>query len=133
MKRLGSQRGFTFLEVIAATVLLGMAIVLSMSATQIITTNEQNVKNFSQAHNIGVTLMEELMAHFATDANLTAGSHTRGYDMNGRPVAADPKYTAEWIVTYDTPVTKTMSIQVYIRWQDNGRDRVVHFLTYRLS
>lgn len=130
MKR-DRQGGFTLLEVLIATAMLATAITLSMTTANLIISGEHGVKSFSKAHNIAVAQMEQLLANFGTNPDLTPGTHTQSYDKDGNLAVAGAGYTASWTVTADTPITKIMKIQLDVSWLDNGHQRGVHFLTFR--
>lgn len=128
-----SQSGFTLLEVLAALAISTAAVMLSMRTVDFIKTAQSRGQNYSRAHGIAMTVIEQLMSTFPTDASLSAGTHTQLYDHNGQAVAAMGQYTARWDVTPDDPITKVIKIQVYVMWSENGSQRTVTFLTYRPS
>jgi Tfp pilus assembly protein PilV len=126
-------RGFTLLEVLISTAMLVMAITLSIAAGNMVTSSEYSIKNAAKAHNIAISLMEQLLANFSSDTNLTAGNHIQSYDVNGNLSTTRVVYTANWVVTLNSPITKIMQIQLYVTWQDGSLTRTVHFLTFRQS
>ncbi|MGZ3721668.1 MAG: type IV pilus modification PilV family protein [Bdellovibrionales bacterium] len=128
-----NQRGFTLLEVLAATAMMSAAILLSMHSVETITSGQSQVRNFAKAHNIGLTVMEQLLAVYASDSKMTAGNHILKYDRDGNLVNAGETFTANWIIRIDTPITKIISIELHVTWTENGRKHTVNFNTFRQS
>jgi prepilin-type N-terminal cleavage/methylation domain-containing protein len=126
-------RGFTFLEVLAAMAMMTGAIYLSMRSVETIGSGQAQIRNYSRANNIGLTLMEQLLAGYSSDPKMTAGAHNLFYDGDGNLVTVRPFYTASWTIKLDTPIVKIISIQLQITWNENGHQRVVNFQTFRQS
>jgi prepilin-type N-terminal cleavage/methylation domain-containing protein len=128
-----NQKGFSLLEVLASLVMLSGAVVLSMRSMDTISTGQGRIRNFAKAHNVGISVMEQLLAVYASDAKLTVGNHTATFDRDGNVTAVGAFFTVTWTVAADTPIVKILSIQMHISWRENGRQRIVNFQTFRES
>jgi prepilin-type N-terminal cleavage/methylation domain-containing protein len=128
-----NQRGFTLLEVLVAAAMLSGAIFLSMRSMDIISFGQSQTRNYAKANNIGLTIMEQLLSVYSSDAKITSGAHSQTYDRDGNPVATGAVFTANWTVKWDTPIGKIISIQLQVSWIENGHSHVVNFQTFRQS
>ena len=130
---MNNQRGFSLIEVLAATAMMTAAIVMSMHAVDLISAGQSRTYNMAKAQNIGSQLMEQLLSVYSNDGKLTAGAHAQQYDRNGYPASAtNPAiFTANWTVKFDTPIGKIMQIQLQVTWVENGHPHIITFKTYR--
>jgi prepilin-type N-terminal cleavage/methylation domain-containing protein len=128
-----SQRGFTLLEVLVAAAMLSSAIFLSMRSMDIVSSGQAQTRNYAKANNIGLTIMEQLLAVYSSDAKVTSGNHSQAYDRDGNLVATGAYFTANWTVQWDNPIGKIISIQLQVSWSENGHPHVVNFQTFRQS
>lgn len=121
------------MEVLIAMVLSSGAIMLTMRTIDFIKSAQFRSQNYSKAHNIAVTVLEQLIATFPTDTKLTSGNHSQQFDTNGNEVTVGGNFTARWTVNLDTPISKVMKIELNVSWQENGAQRTVSFVTFRES
>lgn len=75
--------------------------------------------------------MEQLLQKYETDADLSAGTHTQNYDLNGNPVASGGFFTATWVVTNNAPIDDVRSIALTMSWTSAVRTRAFTLETIR--
>jgi prepilin-type N-terminal cleavage/methylation domain-containing protein len=128
-----NEKGFSLLEVLTALVLMSGAVFLSMRSMESVSSGQSQVRNYAKAHNVGITLMEQLLSVYSNDVKMTAGTHTLTYDRDGNITLVRPTFTATWIIKLDTPLTKLISIALQVTWLENGHPHTVSFQTFRMS
>jgi Tfp pilus assembly protein PilV len=128
---LGNQRGFSFVEVLGALVLLLLVALFSTSVSVQTKNNFWFEQRRNTAMSVAETLVEELILRAKADTELTPGTHQRAYDRDGKPVAVNNLYTAAWVVTYDKPRTDMFEVKVRVSWNERNAPRFVELLTAR--
>jgi hypothetical protein len=118
------------LEALVVGTLLLVALENTMAAVSASSDLTGHEKRMTEALHVGQGLMEDLMLAYDTDANLTAGAHSAQYDTDGTPVAGG-MYTANWVVTPDSPYPNVRTIEITLSWTEKGTARVTVFTTYR--
>ena len=138
MRKKSKEEGFTLLEVIVAIAILtfGILAVASMQAASI------RGNFFSSSVTEGTTWagdeVERLMALpwddpllQDTDGDTAAGLNDTGFDddpttqNDADQQAIEGKYTINWNVADNTPITNTKTINVIVTWTDHGVRKTV--------
>lgn len=119
------------MEVVIAMAILSVALMFSSSSTTLVGSNFQTSRRFAKAHDVAGLVLEELLSVYESDAKLTDGTHTQNYNENGGKAAAASVFEASWTVRTDFPITKVKEIRLDVRWNESGKQRGVHYLTYR--
>lgn len=110
-----NNKGFTLIEVVIAMGIFAIGILALASLHLSAIRGDDTSREMSEASNVGMALLEDLMVSSYTGANLTPGTHTRVED----------KYTITWLVINNSPVTETKTINATIRWNDGGTIRTL--------
>ena len=138
MRKGSKEKGFTLLEVIVAISILtfGILAVASMQASSI------RGNSFASGVTEGTTWagdeVEGLMALpyddpllQDTDGDAAVGLNNTGFDNDPNTQndadqqATEGKYTINWNVADDTPMTNTKTINVIVTWTDQGAQKTV--------
>jgi type IV pilus assembly protein PilV len=116
-KRARSEKGFTLLEIMIAISILAIGL-LAVASLQI---SSIRGNAFASGVTEGTTLaadrIEKLLALPYTHADLVAGNHTDPNPPN--------RYAVTWLVTDDSPVTNTKTIDLTVTWADHGIQKSV--------
>lgn len=144
-----SNSGFTLIEVLVTTVLIGAAIGLAMDASRVVSWSRSYSKNTEIARRVAITQLEELLSTSPADFRLNEGEHTRAFDREGRaipdsieianmsggPTASTAQiptaFTARWNVKRDNPISQILRIELFVTWDVDGHPHTVHYLTFR--
>lgn len=131
MKNLNSS-GFSMIEVLLATVLIGVALGFSMDAAKLISWSKVNSSRQELASRVAVTQMEELISTYSSDLRLQNGTHSQIFDRSG-VITTDPSpmFTANWTITRDRPITKILQIDLRVSWNDGSASRGVQLMSFR--
>ena len=121
---MGAQ-GFTLVEVLVAAACL-TAVVL-MTSTLSVTSYRKLVDDgrFTEALQIGSSVMENLLSRDPTDPLLAVGQHALFFDAYGNQVTANAVFTAAWTIVPNSPVANVSSIQEVVQWSTAGFPRQI--------
>lgn len=128
---LGNQKGFSFVEVLGALVLLLIVALFSTSVSVQTKNNFWYEQRRNVAMNVAESLVEELILRAKADTELTPGTHQRDYDRNGLPAGLNKQFKADWVVTYDRPRTDMFELKVRVTWNERSTPRFVELMTAR--
>jgi prepilin-type N-terminal cleavage/methylation domain-containing protein len=123
---LGSDAGFTLLEVLGALAVFGVvAAGLAANVVSVVKWNRTS-HGVSVATLLAQDLVEQLRAldPSANPAALTAGTHTDGNNPLTPSGVAGGRYTRTWTVTRDSPAPALSTVVVSVSWTD-GATRTV--------
>jgi prepilin-type N-terminal cleavage/methylation domain-containing protein len=138
MRKGSKEKGFTLLEVIVAISILtfGILAVASMQAASI------RGNSFSSSVTEGTTWAGDQVERLTalpwddpllqdTDGDTAAGLNDTGFDNDpdtqndADQQAIEGKYTINWNVADNTPITNTKTINVTVTWTDQGVRKTV--------
>lgn len=131
LQRPFSSRGFSLMEVVIALGILSVAMMFSSSSVTLIGSNFQTTRRFAKAHSLAGVVMEELLSVYESDTKLTDGTHTQDFTEAGKKASATDVFLATWTVRTNFPITKVKEIKLDVSWQEVGKRRAVHYITYR--
>jgi len=123
--------GGALMQVLISGALMNIALINVFAGIESGFSLTQRQLNRIEAIRIADTLMDELYLNFTDDPRLLPGSHIILYDRDGVEVISDEKYTAEWVITPDSPLPKMKKIDLEVRWQERGVPRKLSITSYR--
>lgn len=125
------RRGFTLLEVLAASALFFLAVAGVFSAFNVAAQMTRHFELETIALHIADGFTEELVLRPRDSADLRATAHpTLRFGDDGEPAAAGP-FRLTWTVDEDAPVVGLRSIVVVVNWQEGTVTRKVQMATVR--
>lgn len=127
------KRGFTLLEVLAASALFFLAVAGVFSAFNVASQMTRHFELETIALHVADAFTEELVLRPRDSADLTNGNHPTTplrFGFDGEPAPAGP-FQLTWTVDEDAPVVGLRSITVVVNWQEGTVTRKVQMATVR--
>lgn len=124
--------GFGIVELVISLVMLTVTITTFMTISQ--TTQRLNLRHayLTQALAAGEQVTEELLMKGTSDADLSAGSHSRYFDRRGRETTAGAHvYEVIWTVKPWATVPGVLQVEINVQWQGPDNLEEVRWTTWR--
>jgi prepilin-type N-terminal cleavage/methylation domain-containing protein len=121
-----SQNGFTLLEVLVATAILGLISLSFALGTAGSARYNAIAQSVTAATTLGHAKIEELTEKASTDPQLTSGSHSDPSSPLNADGTGGGIYTRTWTVTNNLPVTGLKTVQIQITWTLYGTAHVMN-------
>lgn len=127
------QRGFTLLEVLAASALFFVAVAGVFSSFNMAAKMTRHFELETGALHIADGFLEELVLRPRDSADLTPGPHPAApqrFGDDGEP-AATGRYTLTWVVRDGVPQTGLRTIDVVVGWLEGPTPHSIRMATVR--
>lgn len=127
------KRGFTLLEVLAASVLFFVAVAGVFSAFNVAAQMTRHFELETIALHVADGFTEELVLRPRDSADLSDGPHPATplrFGFDGEPATSGP-FRLTWTVDQDAPVVGLRSIAVVVDWKEGTVTRKVQMATVR--
>jgi Tfp pilus assembly protein PilV len=121
IERLFSERGSTFIEVLAATAVFAV-VVIGLSPTLL---NTRKVAELSKNQSVATTLAEDKVEQIRTLSAIASGSDGP-LNANG---TSGGIFNRSWTVTANSPTTGVSRVEVVVTWRDRPSTSSVRLVT----
>jgi prepilin-type N-terminal cleavage/methylation domain-containing protein len=117
-------RGFSLLEVMIATTLLGVGVAATLASVDAVRVVAQRSRHMTQAVHVAESVAESMLALEQADDDLDAGAHInppRRFDAVGQEVDPGDTTRGIYIVTWDvfanTPIEGLRRVTITVDWE----------------
>ena len=115
IQKISNSEGFTLIEVLIAMTIFSVGI-LAVAVMQINSINgNASARKVTEASTVASNCLEQLMTLPYTDSDLSTDSHQQTIG----------RFTLDWVVTDNTAVDNTKTVNVIVGWNDHGTNRNV--------
>jgi hypothetical protein len=124
-------KGFGLIEVMSSAAMLALVMAGAAQAASTLQGAAAHQRYVAQALHIAERQTEDLLVRYATDADLTEGTHTgSGYTSRGVESSA-PFFTTSWFVDEGVPLAGTRTLAFTVTWSERGSAKSLTLRTIR--